>query len=477
MVDLVKEKSLADQLTAKVEQRNTEPIAKECGSQVFKNETASLRVSKYLRSIEFDKENYLYHTCLGNPVQVNEDYEDYLDIIREGITLQQMDKFPDLKEQTKTLIELGLIEYSGSKDFLEEGVERNIAKAVTGELVKLLVIDVSTRCNLACSYCNVHKTQEKHNITQTTMSFETARTAVDEFIVLCKKTNRRSAVINYFGGEPLLNYKMLESLMRYVASIKSSIKGLEISHGISTNAVLLTDDRIETIKSLDVVVSVSLDGLETENDANRKFTNGLGSYAYVEKSLRGLVKANVPTQVVTTVSKQNADSLKEFIDYMCEIGIKELSIKSTIYRDVPADERRRISVAIKEGIAYARSKGVSALNGPGELNYTRGCQGLGEMLCVEPNGEVFACPEGIRTKLGDADALSDIPNSKEYQHIASRITGNIEACRGCDVEGLCRGGCAGESDYNFDDIFQVNRSACESIRENIKRGLVEMARA
>ncbi len=187
MVDLVKEKSLADELTDKIEQQNTEPIAKECRSPVVVNETASLRVSKYLRSIEFDNENYIYHTCLGNPVQVNEDYKDYLDIIREGITLQQMDKYPDLKEQTKTLIELGLIEYSGSKDFLEEGVEKNIAKAVTGELVKLLVIDVSTRCNLACSYCNVHKTQEKHNITQATMSFETARTAVDEFIVLCKK--------------------------------------------------------------------------------------------------------------------------------------------------------------------------------------------------------------------------------------------------------------------------------------------------
>ena len=77
----------------------------------------------------------------------------------------------------------------------------------------------------------------------------------------------------------------------------------------------------------------------------------------------------------------------------------------------------------------------------------------------------------IRIKLGEAHSLSQIPLTPEYKYIASRITGNLPECRGCDVEGLCRGGCAGESEYEFDNIYSVDKSSCESIRKNIKRNL------
>jgi uncharacterized protein len=259
--------------------------------------------------------------------------------------------------------------------------------------------------------------------------------------------------------------------MRYVASVRDATSDLQLTHAVSTNGVLLNEDRIATLKALDCRVAISLDGLERENDAERTLKNGSGSFLLVAKNLRRLVAQDVPTQVVTTVAEHNADRLKEFVDFLCDVGINQISIKSCIYREISKDERSKVSQAIMEGVDYARARGIVAHRGPGDLSYTRGCQGLGEMLCVEPSGDVFACPEGIRIKLGRADRLREIPASKEYHHVASRITGNIEACRGCDVEGLCRGGCAGESEHNFDDIYQVNKSACESIRENIKRNL------
>lgn len=436
------------------------------------HDTVAIRASKFLRAFEYGEKHFLYHTCLGNPREVTPDYAEFLEVVRQGVTMKDLDPYPELRSQTKELLELGLFEYGNQKqDFLEAGVEENRKKIPTGELVKLLVIDVSTRCNLACSYCNVHKTQEKHGITGASMKYDTARVAVDEYVALCKQANRRSAAISYFGGEPLLNYPMLERLMRYVAAVRDENVDLHLTHAVSTNGVLLNKERIETIKALDCQVAVSLDGLAMENDAQRTFSDGSGSFLMVAKNLRRLVAEGVPTQVVTTVDEHNAHTLKKFVDFLCEVGVNQVSIKGCIYRQISREERLSVSRSIMEAIDYARARGIVAHRGPGDLSYTRGCQGLGEMLCVEPSGDVFACPEGIRLKLGTVERLREIPASKEYEHVASRITGNIEACQGCDVEGLCRGGCAGESEYNFDDIYQIDTSSCEAIRENIKRNL------
>jgi uncharacterized protein len=432
-----------------------------------------IRVSPYLRSFQYGEQNFIYHTCLGNPLAVTPNYANFLDAIGQGgITLDSLAGMDDIRSSIECMLDLKLLELEGDPDFLEMGLKENQKLIPTGKLVKMLVVDVSTRCNMACSYCNVHKTQEKHGIEGGLMTFDLAKTSVDEYIKLAKNAGAKTASISYFGGEPLMNYKVLEPLMRYVHTLKSETStGLKIFHGLSTNGVLLDDDKVRLLAELDVNVAVSLDGLSLENDKNRVFSNGKGTFWIVEQNIRSLIRIGVETQIVTTISEDNAHAIPAFVDFLAEIGVRKLSLKSCIYKEYKDSDRRDVYDAILNGVNYAREKGLHAVEGPGVLDYTRGCQGLGGMLCVEPSGDVFACPEGIRIKLGEAKTLSEIPLSPEYNYIASRITGNLPECKGCDVEGLCRGGCAGESEYRFDDIYAINKSACDSIRKNIKRNL------
>ena len=304
------------------------------------------------------------------------------------------------------------------------------------------------------------------------MTFELAKQSVDEYIKLTRNAGSGVASISYFGGEPLMNYKVLEPLMKYVHGlIQDQSLELNIFHGLSTNGVLLDQSKIQTLAELGVTVAVSLDGLALENDKNRVFANGKGTFWIVEQNIRALIDYGIKTQVVTTISEENAHCIPAFVDFLSDIGVENLSLKSCIYKQYKDTDRSNVYSAVLRGVQYAKQKGLNAVEGPGDLDYTRGCQGLGGMLCVEPSGDVFACPEGIRIKLGEAHSLSQIPLSSEYRYIASRITGNLPDCRGCDVEGLCRGGCAGQSEYQFDDIYSVDKSACDSIRKNIKRNL------
>ena len=436
------------------------------------HEDTRIRRSKYFRAYEYEGKHIFYHTCLGNPVEVTEDYPAFLEIVDAGVTLSDLAPYPDLHAETRVLIEKGLFEYDGiTNDLLVDGVLNNARKLKAGELVNLLVIDVSTNCNLACTYCNVHKTQEKHGIKGAQMDSSTAISAVNEYFKLCRRARSETAAVSYFGGEPLANPRVLFEVMEYVDKQRKAMDNIAVTHAVSTNGILLNEDRVKKLNRLRCDVSVSLDGLATINDQKRIFKNGKGSFSMVERNLKLLVEHQVPTMVVTTVDDHNCGELIDFVDFLVDTGIDQVSIKGCIYRSIPREERLEVSTRIMEAINYAREKGMVAINGPGELSYERGCQGLGEMLCVEPDGNVYACPEGIRIKLGEASTLSEIPTTPEYELVASRITGNMPECSGCDVEGLCRGGCAGESEYKFDDIYAVDRSMCDDIRENIKKNL------
>ncbi|KZR68138.1 radical SAM protein [Prochlorococcus sp. MIT 1303] len=431
-----------------------------------------LRVSKYLRNFEYGGKHFLYHSCLGNPIEVVEDYPDFIEAINSGVTLEQLNVLPEIKKEVEQLIELSLVEFSDEPDLIERGIIENDELIETGKLVNMLVLDVSTRCNMGCSYCNVHKTQDKHDINGGLMDFDIAKKSVDEYIKLVIESGKKTASISYFGGEPFLNYKMLKRLMRYVYSLRRIYPQLSIYHGVSTNGTIIDDEILKDLKDLEVRVAISLDGLQLDNDQKRSFSNGKGTFWIVEQNLKKLVKQKIDVEIVTTISEHNAFSIPKFVDFLVDIGIKDLSLKSCAYRDYEDNQRRDVYEAVITGVHYAKKKGIRAREGHGDLDYTRGCQGLGGILCVEPSGDVFACPEGIRIKLGDFDSLSSIPKkSQEYRFVSSRITGNLPDCRGCDVEGLCRGGCAGQSEYNFDDIYKVDKSACESIRRNIKRNL------
>ncbi|MDP9686552.1 UNVERIFIED_ORG: uncharacterized protein J2W82_000200 [Pseudomonas mohnii] len=434
-------------------------------------QTIGIRRSKYFRDFQYGDDHFFFHSCLGNPVKVSAAYKDFISLIDCGITLRDLRPYPELMEQVKHLLSKQLLEYENSKDLLAIGIEKNELAIASGELINLLVLDLHTACNMGCSYCYAAKTQEKHGLKGKAMSFDIARLAIDQFVALSKKNKKATAAVSYFGGEPLLNYKVLELAMTYVSALNAQDNTFQLTQAITTNGVLLTPQNVEDFKRNGCFVALSMDGLQEEHDKLRIYRSGGGTFARVEQSLKLLVMHKIPLEVVVTVGIHNTQKLSEFIDYLYSLGVRRVSIKAQIYTQLSSEERKEISRTVMLTLDYANKKGMLAKSGPGDLDYTRGCQGLGGLVCVEPSGDLFPCPEGSRIKIGTVHDFKNIPTSTGYHKIASRITGNLEQCKGCDVEGLCRGGCAGESEYRFDDIYKIDPEECETIRENIKQNL------
>ena len=433
--------------------------------------TIKIYPSKYLRSFQYGGSQYIFHSLLGNPLRVSEVWNHFAAAVQDGITLNEISFQPELEAKLKLLLEHGLFEYANSNDVLQESIEINRQKISTGELIRLLVLDLHTACNMGCSYCYAAKTQEKHGLKGKAMPFETAKQAIDEFVLLSKKNKKRSAAVSYFGGEPLLNQAVLLRSLEYVSWINKKEKRLRLTQAVTTNGALVTQHHVDAFKEHDCFVAISIDGLQEEHDKLRIYKNGEGTFDRVNQSLKMLIAADVNHEVIITVGVHNTKRLPDFIRYLRSINVGRVSIKGQTYKHHPDEARLQISQAVMSGLKLAEEIGILAKKGPGDLEFSRGCQGLGGLVCVEPDGEIYPCPEGSRIKLGTVSTFAQIPLADGYRKISSRITGQLEQCSGCEVEGLCRGGCAGESEYLFDDVYKIDPTECESIRATIKRNL------
>jgi uncharacterized protein len=439
--------------------------------------TTELKISKYLRTFQHEDETFIFHSCLGNPVKVNGYWDELTLLVEDGVCLAEVVDQPNLHLALEMLLEKGLLEYPTDPDLVSVGILENNAKIPTGEMIGLLVLDLHTACNMGCAYCYAAKTQAKHSIKGSKMPLDVALRSIDAFIDMSRANGKSVASVSYFGGEPLLNYSVLKQCMEQVTLFNSQSTTLKLTQAITTNGTLITPEVVEDLKNNGCYVAVSMDGLQAEHDSFRLMKNGGGTFSRVIQSIRLLVAAKVGLEIIVTVGPHNGAKLPEFLEYLSEIGVNRVSIKGQTYDDYDAETSKLISGQVREGLAHARRLKMLGKHGPGDLDYKRGCQGLGGLVCVEPSGDIYPCPEGSRIKIGTVDTFSEIPMSDGYRKIASRITGNIEQCRGCDVEGLCKAGCAGEAEHVNGDVFKIDSTKCDGIRATIKRNLAVYGRA
>ena len=150
-----------------------------------------------------------------------------------------------------------------------------------------LTLQVTQRCNLRCKYCiyseDLNCNQRSHS--QNTMTFETAKKAIDFYRLHSIDTNR--AVIGFYGGEPLLAFPLIKDVVAYA---KEVFVGKEIAFDMTTNATLLTDEVIDFLLENEFLLTFSIDGPQRVQDKNRVFPNGLGSYDTVISNIRRLYK-------------------------------------------------------------------------------------------------------------------------------------------------------------------------------------------
>lgn len=362
---------------------------------------------------------------------------------------------------------------------LEQEVLLNNAGSANG--IKALCLHVAHDCNLRCEYCFAAK--GNYSMANKLMPLEVAVQAVD--FLINNSGRRKNVEIDFFGGEPLLNFDVVKKTVEY--GRKAGVRtGKEIHFTITTNGMLLDDDKINYInKNMDNVV-ISLDGRKEVHDAIRYAANGGGTYDTILEQALNFVRqrGNKSYFIRGTFTARNLDFSKDIL-HLADLGFGEISMEPVVgagedfhirKEHVPAIlyEYERLASAyitrIKEGKPFRFYHfNVNIYEGPCLYKRVAACGAGTEYFAVTPEGDLYPCHHLVglpQFKAGNLDTgiVDDLlPASFSEANIF-----NKEECRKCWAKLFCSGGCHANSYYANGDIMRPEKTVCEMQQKRIE---------
>lgn len=315
--------------------------------------------------------------------------------------------------------------------------------------IKYLSLLLSENCNLGCSYCFASMNMNDAKIYKIqTMSWEVAKRAIDWFVNLPQ--NKEEFYINFSGGEPLVNKKILINVFDYVNSLKISQK---IKFNLNTNATLVDKKLATFLAKNNVEIGTSLDGIPIVSDKVRVLKNGIGASKKIIEGWDMLLDAGCElTGFMATFNDKNIEYLDEkIVDFALDRKFKWLRIAWDVIHmiDYPAEEvADRIwnvyqygykNNILVEGFWSTAINNLIEYNKPEEISFFCGAV-AGETISIHPNGRISACGYSS-ANYGNILNNQMLDNQKHTSLVRSYLPGNKTFCLGCEIEGSCAGGC------------------------------------
>ena len=373
---------------------------------------------------------------------------------------------------------------AGGKLFTEDTFEPMAGelKAKTAGVIKALCLHVAHTCNLTCSYC--FASQGKYHGDRAVMSFETGKRALD-FLIENSGT-RRNLEVDFFGGEPLMNFDVVKQLTAYARSIeKEHNKNFRFT--LTTNGMLIDDDVIDFCNREMSNVVLSLDGRKEIHDRYRVDYAGNGSWERIVPKFQKLVKARGDKGYYMrgTFTHANPDFLAD-IEKMLELGFTELSMEPVVCApgdpegltesdlEIVKDQYEKLAELMlerdKEGKPFTFYHYMIDLKG-GPCIYKRisGCGSGTEYMAVTPWGDLYPCHQFVGEedfKLGDI--WNGVNNDKIQQEFAECNVYAREECRDCWAKLYCSGGCAANAYHSTGSIKGVYKNGCELFKKRME---------
>ncbi len=355
-------------------------------------------------------------------------------------------------------------------------------KEKSGGVIKALCLHVAHTCNLNCSYC--FASQGKYNGERAVMSFEVGKQALD--FLVAHSGSRRNLEVDFFGGEPLMNFRVVKDLVAYARSIeKDAHKNFRFT--LTTNGVLIDDDVIDFCNREMSNVVLSLDGRKEVHDRFRVDYAGNGSWERIVPKFQKLVAARGGKGYYMrgTFTHYNPDFLAD-IRQMLALGFTELSMEPVVCApDDPSaltEEDRALVMRQyeelaelmlerdREGRPFTFYHYMLALTG-GPCIYKRisGCGSGTEYMAVTPWGDLYPCHQFVgdeRFKLGDI--WKGLDNPAVQGEFAACNVYQKPACRDCWARLYCAGGCAANAYHATGAITGVYEAGCELFRKRME---------
>ncbi|MBQ1805290.1 MAG: thioether cross-link-forming SCIFF peptide maturase [Oscillospiraceae bacterium] len=416
----------------------------------------------------------------------------YEDHSREEIKRAMLQKYAAVPEVTEAEIDRCYDQITQLKEngqlFTPDNFEPMAGKfkEKSAGVVKALCLHVAHTCNLNCSYC--FASQGKYHGERAVMSFDVGKRALD-FLIENSGT-RRNLEVDFFGGEPLLNFQVVKDLVAY-ARMREKEAGKNFRFTLTTNGMLIDDDVIDFCNREMSNVVLSLDGRKEVHDRYRVDFAGNGSWERIVPKFQKLVAARGGKNYYMrgTFTHANPDFLAD-IRQMLDLGFTELSMEPVVcapddpsaltQEDLPIvlEQYEKLSELMlereREGRPFTFYHYMIDLTG-GPCIYKRisGCGSGTEYMAVTPWGDLYPCHQFVgeeKFKLGN---IWDGVTEQETQDEFARC--NVYAkpeCRDCWARLYCSGGCAANAYHAAGDIHGTYRMGCEIFKKRIECALM-----
>lgn len=358
-------------------------------------------------------------------------------------------------------------------------------------IVKALCLNIAHDCNLACKYCFASQ-GDYGGVKRELMSFDVAKRAVD-FLIAMSGT-RQHCEIDFFGGEPLLNWDVVKQTVEYVESIQAAHNKI-FKLTLTTNGVLLTQDKIDYVNEHNISLVLSIDGREEVHNRMRPSAGGTDTYKTVAKNLVNAVKQRDGREyyVRGTYTHNNLDFTKDVIA-MSDLGFEHLSMEPVVGKEgeyVLRDEDLPILEKEYEKLAdlyLQRQKDgwgekfnffhfrMDLYRGPCMAKRLRGCGAGHEYMAIVPNGDIYPCHQFVGRDgyvLGNVfEGLKnfDIPREFRNIHVFTKPT-----CAKCWAKFFCSGGCHANNETFGGSIKEPYELGCKLQKKRIECAIMIQA--
>ena len=365
----------------------------------------------------------------------------------------------ELEEAVEEILEL----YEAGQLFTEDIYENYIGDFKNRQtVVKALCLHIAHDCNLACRYCFAE--EGEYHGRRALMSFEVGKKALD--FLVANSGSRVNLEVDFFGGEPLMNWQVVKDLVAYGRSLEEP-NHKKFRFTLTTNGILLNDEVQEFVNKEMSNVVLSIDGRKEVNDKMRPHRGGQGSYDIIVPKFQKLAESRDQFNyyVRGTFTHNNLD-FGEDVKHLADLGFEQISVEPVVAEpsepyalkeeDLPVLLEEYDKLAAELLKRQKEGKGVSFFHfmidlsgGPCVAKRLSGCGSGTEYLAVTPWGDFYPChqfvgkEEFLMGNVDDGIVRTDIRDEFKTCNVYAK-----EKCRNCFAKFYCSGGCAANA-YNF----------------------------
>lgn len=389
----------------------------------------------------------------------------------------------DIESCYQEILEL----YNDKILFSEDDYEKYAQYSVASP-IKAMCLNIAHDCNLRCKYC--FASTGDFGKGRKLMSFETGKHAID--FLLENSGDRPNLELDFFGGEPLMNFDVVKQIVKYARSREAEYNK-KFRFTITTNGLLLDDDKIDFINKEMSNVVLSIDGRKEVNDYFRVRVDGTGSYDKILPMYKKLVagRGDKEYYVRGTFTKKNLD-FSEDVFALYNQGFDQISIEPVVGdSDEFALTEKELPAVFKEYEVLAKrildneKKGgkfnffhfmLDLDQGPCAIKRLRGCGCGNDYVAITPDGDIFPCHQFVgmdEYKMGNIDE-GTFSQEMKADFAAAHVYSKPD-CKKCWAKFYCSGGCNANNYQYMGDIRTAHKLSCQLEKKRLECAIMMKA--